>query len=42
MGVLNSSDWIVIIACFGLIAGICVWVAKKRNKISESYFLFVG
>ncbi len=39
MSVLNSLDWIVIIAYFGLIAGICVWVAKKQKKTSESYFL---
>jgi solute:Na+ symporter, SSS family len=39
MSVLHSLDWIVIIAYFALIAGICVWVAKKQKKTSESYFL---
>lgn len=39
MSVLHSIDWLVIIAYFGLIAGIVVWVAKKQKKTSDSYFL---
>jgi solute:Na+ symporter, SSS family len=39
MSVLHSIDWIVIVAYFGLIAGIVVWVAKKQKKTSDSYFL---
>jgi solute:Na+ symporter, SSS family len=39
MSVLQSLDWVVIIAYFALIAGICVWVAKRQKKTSESYFL---
>ncbi len=39
MNVLSPLDWIVILAYFALIAGICVWVAKKQKKTSESYFL---
>jgi SSS family solute:Na+ symporter len=39
MSVLHPVDWIVIIAYFGLIAGIVVWVAKKQKKTSDSYFL---
>jgi SSS family solute:Na+ symporter len=39
MSVLQSLDWIVIIAYFALIAWICVWVAKKQKRTSESYFL---
>ena len=39
MSVLHSVDWMVIIAYFGLIAGIVVWVAKKQKKTSDSYFL---
>jgi SSS family solute:Na+ symporter len=39
MSVLHPLDWIVILAYFALIAGICVWVAKKQKKTSESYFL---
>jgi SSS family solute:Na+ symporter len=39
MSVLHSLDWIVIVAYFGLIVGICVWVTRKQKKTSESYFL---
>jgi SSS family solute:Na+ symporter len=39
MSVLQPIDWIVIVAYFGLIAGIVVWVAKKQKKTSDSYFL---
>ncbi len=39
MSVLHSVDWIVILAYFGLIAGIVVWVAKKQKKTSDGYFL---
>ncbi|MBP1610148.1 MAG: Na+/glucose cotransporter [Acidobacteria bacterium] len=39
MSILHPIDWIVILAYFGLIAGICVWVAKKQKKTSDSYFL---
>ncbi len=39
MSVLHSVDWIVIVAYFGVIAGIVVWVAKKQKKTSDSYFL---
>jgi solute:Na+ symporter, SSS family len=39
MSVLHPIDWIVIVAYFGLIAGIVVWVAKKQKKTSDSYFL---
>jgi SSS family solute:Na+ symporter len=39
MSVLHWLDWIVIVAYFSLVAGICVWVAKKQKKTSESYFL---
>ena len=36
---MHPVDWLVIVAYFGLIAGICVWVAKKQKRTSESYFL---
>ncbi len=39
MTVLHSIDWIVIAAYFALIAGIVVWVSKRQQKTSESYFL---
>jgi solute:Na+ symporter, SSS family len=39
MSILQPVDWIVIIAYFGLIAGIVVWVAKKQKKTTDSYFL---
>ncbi len=39
MSVLQPIDWIVILAYFALIAGICIWVAKKQKKTSDSYFL---
>jgi solute:Na+ symporter, SSS family len=39
MSILQPLDWIVIIAYFALIAGVCVWVAKKQKKTSDSYFL---
>jgi len=39
MSVLHPVDWVVILAYFGLIAGIVVWVAKKQKKTSDSYFL---
>jgi len=39
MSILHPIDWIVILAYFGLIAGICVWAAKKQKKTSDSYFL---
>jgi SSS family solute:Na+ symporter len=39
MNVLHPIDWMAIIAYFGLIAGIVVWVAKKQKKTSDSYFL---
>jgi SSS family solute:Na+ symporter len=39
MSVLHSFDWIVVIAYFALIAGVCVWAVKRQKKTSESYFL---
>ncbi len=39
MNVLHTVDWIVILAYFGLILGIVVWVSKKQKKTSDSYFL---
>jgi len=39
MSVLQPLDWVVIFGYFVVIAGICVWVAKRQKKTSDGYFL---
>jgi SSS family solute:Na+ symporter len=39
MSILQPLDWIVIVAYFGIILGIVLWVMKKQRQTSDSYFL---
>src|SRR6266571_3490412 len=39
MGALQSLDWVVIAAYFGIILGIAWWSSKKVKNTSDSYFL---
>jgi len=39
MSGMHPIDWIAIVAYFGIIAGIVVWVAKRQKKTSDGYFL---
>ncbi|NLT67769.1 MAG: sodium/solute symporter [Acidobacteria bacterium] len=36
---MQPLDWVVILGYFVVIAGICVWVAKRQKKTSDGYFL---
>ncbi len=39
MGLLQTLDWIVIAAYFGILAGVVWWVVKKGKNESADYFL---
>lgn len=39
MQTLDLYDWIAIVFYFLILAGIAVWVIKKKNKTTEDYFL---
>ncbi len=39
MTVLDTIDWVIIIAYFALILGIAFWVIRQKNDTSEDFFL---
>jgi len=39
MRTLDTLDWIFISVYFLILAGIAVWVIRKRQKNTEDYFL---
>ena len=39
MTVLDTIDWVIIVAYFALILGIAFWVIRQKNDTSEDFFL---